>query len=345
MRGRLAALCALLLLVAGSCRGGEEARAVQEKPEEPPPPPTCPLTGELAPDGFDAEKPPVAIKVDNVAAARPHAGLEAADLVYEELVEGGITRFMAIFHCEEAEVVGPVRSARMVDPDILVEFSPVIFGYSGANSEVSARLESTEGIIDLPEKYHGAHYWKMGGRFPPSNLAVSTLALRELAEERGAPATGFVFQAEADLDGDADPSPQASPTTPPGASVSFSYTGSAEIHYTYSPAEGRYLRFHDDSPHTSAGGGHLGAVNVVILKVPVGNGSIRDAAGNYSPEISVVGEGEAVVLRGGVAVTGRWVRTSLRDRTHLLYEDGDPIELLPGSTWIHLLPESRPVQL
>lgn len=342
MRARYA-LAALLLVSAVGCNRGEARPGLLNPP--PPEPVRCPLTGELAPEGFPDDLPAVAVKVDNAPAARPHLGLELADVVYEELVEGGITRFLAVFHCNSAGQIAPVRSARLVDPDILREYAPVLFGYSGAAPQVRNKVNATEDVVNLEERTNGASYNKLPTRFAPHNLAVSTESLRALSEVTGAPETSLSFDANLDLEPETSPEATPSPTKPPGSSISFSYLGSVVTRYAYDEGSSSYLRFHDDEPHLTAAGSQLSAVNVLVLKVVVREGRIRDAAGNASPEISVVGEGEAFVLRGGVATVGRWQRPTLSDHTTLVDTGGSEITLLPGNVWIHLLPVERSVDL
>ena len=102
----------------GPVEAVQDAAGARRGPD--PEPPKCPLTGEDAPGGVIPDRPVAAVKVENTDDARPQAGLDRADIVYEELVEGGITRFIAMYHCDDAPVVGPVRSARTTDPDVLV---------------------------------------------------------------------------------------------------------------------------------------------------------------------------------------------------------------------------------
>ncbi|MGH2768138.1 MAG: DUF3048 domain-containing protein, partial [Actinomycetota bacterium] len=163
-----------------------ERKARKETPAPIPPSPVlCPLTGQERAPGFSIDHPALAIKVDNHSAARPQAGLESADIVYEELAEGGITRFLAIFHCSEADRVGPVRSARLVDPDILLEYAPVPFGYSGANPVVVEKVESTQGIVSLRHGRFGDAYERVRGRQAPHNLFTSTQKLRAPTKVKG----------------------------------------------------------------------------------------------------------------------------------------------------------------
>lgn len=346
VRGRVAFLVVLLLLAA-AC-GGEKAApggAAKGKdaagtPAEPPKPVICPLTAQERPPGFPVDHPALAIKIENSTAARPQAGLEAADIVYEELAEGGITRFMAVYHCSDASRVGPVRSARSVDPDILLEYAPVLFGYSGANEVVLGKVKSTKGVIDLRHGAHGAAYERVKGRRAPHNLFTSTEKLRALSDAKGAPRTGLTFRPDPAAP-PAAPSPGAPP--PPGTAVTFSFAGGEQVRYAYDPGSNTYLRFHGQTPHTAEKGEQLRATNVIVLKVKVQIGALRDAAGNTSPEITVTGEGDALLLTGANAVGGRWRRAALSDRTELVDGTGAPLQLSPGNTWIHLVPEDRPV--
>lgn len=348
MKIRIAYLL-FVALVLSSCGGGrEEPRASAEtaSPSPKPTPVPCPLTGEMKPPGTDLDYPALAVKVENSVDARPQAGLEDADIVYEELAEGGITRFIAVYHCTDPSDIGPVRSARSVDTEILVEYAPVLFGYSGANQEVLKKISSTDGIIDLKHGSHGPAYRRVVERKAPHNLFTSAEVLRaqdEAAEVQQGPKVGVVFTQSLPAP---SPSPTQTASAPPGQSVAFSFTGPVtprSIRYTYDPGAGKYLRFHGENAHNSISGKQIAVTNVVILKVKVSQGATRDAAGNYSPEISVVGSGEAYVLRGGVLVKGQWQRSSLKERTKLVDAQGEPIPLLAGNTWFELLPSSQNV--
>lgn len=344
-------LAVALVVLAAACGGDSPTRSRSQPDGSPAPeaePVVCPLTGEVQEDRPDLSHPALAIKVENSQPARPQAGLEDADIVYEEIVEGGITRFMAIYHCSESERVGPVRSARMVDPDILVEYAPVLFGYAGANSQVLEKVRSTRGVVDLPDSKEPKAYSRDKSRRSPHNLFTTTKALRDLSDEKGAPETGLVF---ADPEAESTPSPgptgspAAAPAPPPGAEVSFSFSGAERRRYVYEESSGKYLRFHGTSAHNSVGSGQLKATNVVVMKVRVTQGTIRDAAGNFSPEIQVTGGGEAIVVSKGRSAAGRWTRGSLSEKTKLVDEAGEPLTLAPGNTWIHLLPEGQQVDV
>lgn len=352
----------VLILVLSACGGGRESPAGPGRaraPASPPKPALCPLTGKPAASGVDIDRPALAVKIDNAPPARPQSGVQEADIVYEQLAEGGITRFNAIYHCADAAQLGPVRSARSVDPDILLEYAPVLLAYAGAAPAVQDKVAATEGITDLRHGSHGSAYRRDRSRRAPLNLYTSTEQLRSLPDAEdvsGAPETGLEFDTSV-----ASPSPTATatgrpaagatpspataspPATAAGAEVSFSFGGRTPSRYTYDSASGSYLRFHGTEAHRTAAGEQVSAANVVIFKVRVTPGTIRDAAGNLSPEISVMGGGEAVILTGGKSVTGRWNRPSLSAKTTLTDSGGVPVKLKPGNVWIHLVPETQAV--
>ncbi len=336
-------------------------------PSPSPKPVYCPLTGTETSGDFDTQLPALAVKIENSVPSRPQAGLSSADIVYEELAEGGITRFLTIFQCTTNSNLGPVRSARSVDPDILLEYAPVLFAYSGANPLVLNKVQTTKGVIDLRHGANGSAYHREKGRTAPHDLFTSIAEIRTLkaaAEARGAPTSSFVFAPTVTATAlptptpsskspvaknSTPPSPSPSPSLsvlPPGTSVTFSFSSSVNaVKYLYDPARGGYLRFHGETPHKSVSGEQIRAVNVIVLKVKVTQGKTRDAAGNFSPEISVTGTGEAVVLRGGVSVIGSWRRNEFKDRTTIIDASGKPIPLLPGNIWIHLIPVGQQVSV
>ena len=360
MQKRLVVLLALLMLATAACggeledpAGGRSRRRAAESPPpspSPPPPPTCPLTGTPAPAGLNLARPVHAVKIDNHPASRPQVGMLQADVIYEELVEGGLTRFLVVFHCQDAQRLGPIRSARLVDPDLLVLYSPVLFGYSGAAPPVTAKVRSTAGVIDLAHGNNGPAYARSGGRAAPHNLYTSSANLlgRPAAQGvQGNARTGYEFD-EAVLNAPPPAAPPAAapaspgapppppPPPPPGAGVDLAYSGGSRVSYNYDPGTKRYLRNQGGQPHRDESGQQLSAVNVLVFKVPV------QLVGG-SAHITVVGESEAIVLRGGQAVQGRWRRPSLGDQYTLVDAAGQPIKLAPGNIFVNLVPVGQPV--
>jgi hypothetical protein len=293
---------------------------------EAPTPPTCPLTGLRAPHDAVPDRPALAVKVENAPEARPQTGLNRADVVYEEPVEGGYTRFIAIFQCEEAAKVGPVRSGRTTDPDVLVQFGKPVLGYAGGKDVVREGIDKA-GIIDVNYIDAAQAYTRDDSRPAPHNLYTTTKALWKAAHStEGAPAAVFAF--DEDLSGRAK---KVGTAHLPFSSVS-------DVYWTWSKKDGVWLRSHGTTPHETTDGGRVSATNVVVMQVDVRAGHLVDAAGNPSPVVTLTGRGKAYVLRDGRMIAGTWVRPKLSDVTKFVGRDGSEITLAPGRTWVELLP-------
>jgi hypothetical protein len=293
-------------------------------------PQPCPLTGELRAGKKDAPaRPLLAVKVENTDEAFPLAGLEHADVIYEEPVEGSITRFAAFFHCRDAARVGPVRSARTTDPKILLQFSeePVL-AYSGANAKVAADLDEA-GVVSLTETTANEAFVRDESRSAPHNLFVSTKKLYRIARQQNVdfalPEAVFRFDEEV-------PSPSKPRTS---ASVAFAPTNVVG----WSWSKDRWVREIDGEPMLAENGEPIAVDNVVIQEVVVTDSNILDAAGFPSPEVKLTGQGRAWILRDGRLVTGRWRRGSMGDLTVFETKGGDEITLTPGTTFVQLVPK------
>lgn len=289
-------------------------------------PEPCPLTG-VVHRGEDApSRPVIGVKVENTDEAYPLAGLERADVIYEEPVEGGLTRFAVLFQCRDAARVGPVRSARTTDPKILAPLSDgPLLAYSGAHHEVSAILDR-EGVVSLTETSAATAFTRDGARSLPHNLFLSTKKLYRLAEaEGGSPQALFQFDADV-------PTPNKRRTS---ATVTFSTSTVAE----WAWSGDRWERLLDGLPMESESGVTIAVDNLVIQEVVVTDSHIRDITGAPSPEVELLGEGRAWVLRDGRLIVGRWRRDSLDEPTVFETRAGDEITFTPGTTFVELVPK------
>jgi len=299
---------------------------------EPPPPPSCPLTGQPAPHGRVPDRPALAIKVENLPEARPQAGLDRADVVYEEPVEGGITRFIVVFQCHDAGRVGPVRSGRTTDPKVLVQFGRPVMGYAGGQAPVVRAIDRA-GVIDMNYNIAISAYIRDDSRAAPHNLYTSTRALWKAAKAKeGAPAPVFAYDPEL-----AGPSRKAH-------TVHLPFSPYSDVFWKWSRTQAAWLRSHGTVPHVLEDGSQVQAANVVVMQVQVRSGPIVDAAGNHSPEVDLTGSGKAYVFRDGRMIVGRWERSSLKDVTTFVTKAGAEIALAPGVTWVELLPDTLQVQ-
>jgi hypothetical protein len=293
------------------------------------PPPTCPLTGRDAPGGKIPHRPVLAVKIENLPEARPQAGLDRADIVYEEPVEGGITRFIALFQCEDAAKVGPIRSGRTTDPEILVQFGKPALAYSGGAQPVVKAIDRA-GLVDVSEPNAPQAYEHDPARVAPHDVFSSTTRLLKAADVKaGAPSPVFTYAAA--LDG-----VRSRKVT----SVHLPFSSYSDVFWAWSRQQGGWLRAHGTEPHLLVDGSQVQATNVVVQMVSVVPGEIIDPAGNPSPEVRVLGGGKAYVFRDGRMIAGRWERDTLDDTTTFVTRSGDPIPLAPGNTWVELVPST-----
>jgi Protein of unknown function (DUF3048) N-terminal domain/Protein of unknown function (DUF3048) C-terminal domain len=293
-------------------------------------PETCPLSGEVPDKESVLDRPAVAVKIENASVAYPLSGLEDAELVYEELIEGGVTRFMAIYHCNDTDKAGPVRSARIVDPAIM---SPItkILGYSGQNAPVLDALRKA-GIVRLEESEApgGLRRVAREGVTSEHTLYADTVELRSVGAKRyDKPPSGDLFDF-GKLEG----------TSKKAATVTLNFTQAGEVTYRWS--DGAYARFERGEPFVSESGDQISVDNVLIEEHEVNfSDNIVDVAGNPSTEIGdVTGSGRAVLFRDGRAVTGKWARKSEEDPVVFTSKSGAAMVFKKGSIWIELLPSS-----
>ena len=290
------------------------------------PTPTCPLSGESARGGVPS-RPALAVKVENLPDARPQAGLRSADIVYEEPVEGGITRFIAVFQCHDVERVGPVRSARNADPDVLSQFGVPVLAYSGGAPNVVRVVEAAD-LVSIDETAGGDAFTRDDSRVSPHNLYTGTRAIYRVAKAgRQAPAPVFAY---------ADELSQRARRV---SSIHLPFSSYSDVYWTWDRRAGEWRRAHGTEPHLDETGEPISATNVVVQIV-----SAVIPAGGITPQLGLTGSGRACVFRDGRMIVGRWERASGHDVTTFVTKDGQEIELAPGRTWVELFPSGLTVE-
>ncbi len=318
------------MLLAGACDNEEPVPVASPTPSPTPTPdPVCPLTGTDIPKGVDIGRSAVAVKIENSAAARPQSGMENADVVYEEIVEGGITRFMAIFHCHDSKKTGPIRSARFDDPKVAKPYTRIL-AFSGGNSIVEREL-NRQNMIALQENDAGTALYRVPrGVLELHNLFADTKKIRKLPvakKARGPRKDLFTFgplQKEAKK----------------ARRVSVNFTASNTIQYRWN--KGKWLRYEAGSEFRSTTGGQIGVPNVLIQQVVVKNNPrITDGAGNPSPDITLVGKGKALLFRDGKVVTGTWKIKKEGQPAVFKTKAGKPFVFDKGPIWIELVPSKK----
>jgi Protein of unknown function (DUF3048) N-terminal domain/Protein of unknown function (DUF3048) C-terminal domain len=283
----------------------------------PGPPPLSPFTGLPT----DLGAPVLGVKIDNAPAARPQSGLALADLVYVEPVEGGLSRLLAVYQSQVPSVVGPVRSARVSDLQLLANFGRPALAFSGAAPEVGALVRRAP-VLDVSALVRTGDYHRDRRRSIPHNLYADARALRQ----GGTPPQDIGFRF-------GPPPPGGRPV--PGTEVRYPAT---TIGVQWVPAEARWVISMDGPPLTSAAGPRPSAATVVLQRVPVRETAVRDAAGSPSPFAMTVGTGDAVVLRDGLAFSGSWSRPAAGAITTFTLPDGSPLTFAPGPVWVVLVP-------
>ena len=295
------------------------------------PPPTCPLSGEEPRQKALLDRPAVAIKVENAAVAYPLSGLEKAEVVYEELVEGGATRFMAIYHCSDSNQVGPVRSAREIDPTIMTPTTRIL-GFSGANDPVLKALDEAE-IVQVTETVAGDAMRRVprAGLTSEHTLYASTPKIRKVGQKKfDDPPPGESYES-GELPGGAKKA----------GSIEITFSSATTINYKFTG--GSYLRSQNGAAFETESGAQVAVDNVLIEEHEVAlSKKIVDVAGNPSVVLAdQTGSGRAVLFRDGRAVVGRWSRESLEAPVTFETKQGDRMLFAQGSIWIHLVPSDK----
>lgn len=337
-RRTAATLLVAMALLGGACSGGEgddeaDATTTTVETSSTTQPTIAPLTGLPVTDPAAIAalaRPALVVKIDNVEPkARRQAGLNDADVVFEERVEGSVTRLLAIFHSTDAAPVGPVRSARTSDLAIVGELNRPYFAWSGANANFAERVRNAP-LTDVGVDKARDHYRRAGDRPAPSNLMLeSTADLRSLPASDGAAAPPQLFTYR--VEGQAPAHLEAVGT------VTVSYgtsAGAAPVTYTWNGTG--WARTQKGTPHVDAAGAQVAPPNVIIQFTPYASSGVNDQFGVPIPEAQLVGSGDAWILTAGGLVAARWEKTANDSPTTYTDVDGNPVGLTPGRTWVAL---------
>lgn len=325
-RRAVVVLTAVLAVALAACSsGGDDKKATPEDSSGPTTttaPPVAPLTGLPDPSGQSRSRPVLWVKVENLdcACVRPQTGLENADVVYEEVVEDGITRFLVAYNSTVPDVVGPIRSVRLTDPNLVWPLGG-IFAYSGGaqpavdainQAPVNAVNESAAGDamfrdnsrrVDVEHTLFGRGaelFAKNGQPTPPPALFEYLPA-------------GQAFSGE------------------PATEVTVALNPGYAPTYTYDVASNTWKRAIDGVPFTTRSGEQIAPTNVVVEFIDYVGG-----AGSQGAEGTTVGEGDAWIFSGGQVIRGRWVRPAKEQPARYVDVAGKPIKLAPGKTWVEL---------
>ena len=357
MKSRLGVALVALVLVAGlgctpeiveppavtvSDEPREDRAVAPTPPEDPTPEVVWPLTGMIAEGvpGADLGRPAVAVKIENTADGRPQKGLEYADIVFDEYINAGCLRLVAVFHSTLPEAVGPVRSARNQDPNIMGSFDTPIFS-SGANRGVQETFNGLEQVLfgnalytynDYLRFSHGftRKSWEEVNKPLEFRLWGNTQVFAEEAEEAGAGPAPQQFDyaypaalATAAVEGE------------PVATMDLEYSACGHPHWDWNAESGVWDRFEFSDRHVTMDGTPIQAANVVILRVDVAYTQRK-----IPESFVVVSDAPGFVATHGAVQPILWTKSSRTGGYILETLDGDPVLLAPGQTWIELVPLS-----
>jgi hypothetical protein len=288
-----------------------------------------PLTGEVIPVGTTLG-PSLAAKVDNHVDARPQVGLEHTDLVFEELVEGGLTRYVAVWQSDVPAEIGPIRSIRPMDPDIISPLGGIV-AYSGGQFRFVQAMKAT----NVYNAIHGQSdtadvMYRTKTKRSPHDVLVRAPELIAKHAEIVAPGQQFAFAPDA---AGSTALREGSPTS----QIALRFGAPSTPSWNFDPASGRYLRFQSGAADLDAAGAQLSASNVIVIRVPIGNdGGV--------PKTELIGGGDAWISSGGSTVHATWTKGSQSALIRLVDDTGTVIRLAPGNSWIELVPLSGDAQ-
>lgn len=328
---RFGALAVVGALFLAACGGGDKTAAPREKP--PPstttttiPVPTAPFTGLPDPDGVANARASVAVKIENSPDARPQSGLDIADIVYEEVVEGGITRFWAVFNSQAPENIGPVRSVRAMDPGIIRPLGGVI-AYSGGTEPNVAGVRAT-GLVWVDENNAGDDFFRESSRYAPHNLYARSARLFMRGGEPVPPRPMFKYLEDG-----------AAFVGESVASFHANFDQGYDVTYVWDAVAGGWKRFQGDDPFMAVGTtfpqAQVAPTNVIVQFIPYPRGA----------EGELFGSGDAWIFSDGQLIRGRWARTFPGAPTTFTDAAGVPVLLTPGRTWVELFPVGRTVDV
>jgi hypothetical protein len=281
-----------------------------------------PLTGEIVESEDDlVDRAALVVKIDNndASARRNHSGLAVADIVFEEIVEGD-TRFAAVFHTQGSEPVGPIRSGREQDVEMLSSLNEPLFAWSGGNAGVT-RLIADSFLTDLNVQRGGQGYYRGPGSAPHDLYNTTEALWAQTPEDHpGPPARQFSYVA-----------PDEEFAGEPVDAFDLSLDGK-RVRWEWDADADGFARFQSGSRHVDVVNGDIFATNVIVMVVDYVPSSID----SRSPDAQTLGSGPVYVFSNGQVVTGRWERNLAVGPIRLVDADGEPIALTPGNTWIEL---------
>ena len=293
------------------------------------PVPVMPLNGLPIVDEAAAIRPAIVAKIDNHPASRPQTGLNEADIVYEENVEKW-TRFAAVFHSTGSDPVGPVRSGRTQDINLVTSLNHPLFVWSGGNPTVTGLIQKSELInMSASAASKGGGFFRSTDKKAPHNLFTNTTNIWALDAGRGGtPPPQFAYRSDT-----------STTTGTPTAGLKLTMDGNMKAAWEWDAAAGKFVRFHEAKAHVDSNKVQINVDNVVVI---VCEYKFSQADKN-SPEAQTVGTGVAWLFTQGMWTEGTWNRPDNKSAWNLTDASGAPMLLTPGRTWVELARDKQAV--
>lgn len=271
-----------------------------------------------------------AVMIENSPSARPQSGLKQAEVVYEAVAEGGITRFLLLYQQNEPSLIGPVRSVREYYVDWYAAYDACIAHVGG--SAAALNIVRNGSYCDLDQFFNASTYWRASDRYAPHNVYTNSEKLRALVNTKGKTASNFTGFDRTD-----DPAVDDMPATSAAAiTINFS-SANYNTSYTYNPDSNNYTRSLAGSVHQDRESGAIAPKVVIAMKVNM----TAISQDGYRESIQTSGSGEAIIFQNGTATTATWKKASRDAPLQLLDAEGKSIALNRGQTWIAAVPVNR----
>lgn len=324
-----------------SCGSDEVAESRPDTPEAIETPAIWSLTGLPGPDDAPL-RPIVVVKIENNSIVRPQTGLDRADLIFEELVEGGATRFAVAYQSNMPDEVGPVRSVRHVDVAIAAPIADVFVFSGGAKKTMKfLGLELPTTMSQVREGAPGMN--RKPGISAPNNLFLDIKQMFSAVAEYDTPSTGFFVPAPVSAAAPAPTSSAASTVVPVPVgkavdTVEVAFSTLTGPNWKWNATDKLWMRSEGAKPFNNIDGSQFGTNNLVIVEIREVDAGYKGQTGGYVPRSVISGSGRAWVLSNGKAVEVKWNKPTIVSQMELSDTNGNPFTMPTGRTWVELLP-------
>ena len=287
----------------------------------------APLTGLGSQERLDSKRP-IMVMINNAPPARPQSGLNKADIIYEVKAEGEMTRFLTIFQSQSPEVIGPVRSIRPYFIQLGIGFDAVLVHAGGSQDALETLARSDYSHLD--EIPNGRYFWRESFRKMPHNLYTKPELLEQAMKDKGMRSTAEVphfsfLPADAVIE-----------AGEPATQVDLTFHSLNKAGFTYDAEQKKYMRFTAGKPHVDLSDNkQLSATNLLVIST---KHRVLDSEGRR--QVDVVGPGDGYLLQQGKAKKIKWKRSGGVIRAYADAALTDELPLLPGNTWVEILPTS-----